>query len=98
MNSPEKRKSERFIGEIPIKLKQGTGLTRDCSAGGVFFVTDQPVALGEQVEFFMLFEHTGLKYPVRLRCRGDVVRMEQGTAKTGVAVTFSSHLIETMQA
>jgi hypothetical protein len=61
----------------------------------VFFETDQPVSVGEQVEFVMNLEYA-LKgdRPARLRCQGEVRRVEPGLEKMGVAVTITRHLFD----
>ncbi len=97
MNFHEKRKAERFIGEIPIELQHGTGVTRDCSSDGVYFVTDQHFSVGEKIEFSMLLEHSGRGYPLRLRCLGEVLRVEPFSMKTGVAVAFTMRGFENYQ-
>ncbi len=94
MNVTEKRRAERFNGAIPVELKQGKGLTRDFSTDGVYFVTDQPLALGEQLDFVMHLTHADPAWPVLLRCRGEVVRLEVGLEKTGVAVAIATHRFE----
>lgn len=94
MGFHDDRKSRRFSGKIPVMLKQGTGMTRDYSADGVYFVTDQDVTPGEQIELVMLLDHQSLGAGVRLRCRGDVVRVEPRDDKAGVAVAISKHLFE----
>ncbi len=91
MNCPERRRAERFKGTIPVELKEGRGLTRDFSADGVYFETDQPLDVGEQLDFTMQLEHADPHNPLRLRCRGDVLRVEPGLAKIGVAVVISTH-------
>ncbi len=95
VSSGEKRKSERFNVGIPIELKLGSGLTRDCCIDGVFFETDQVLSVGEQIEFVMHLEHAIKGYQsMRLRCQGKVLRVESGVEKRGVAVTINSHLLE----
>ena len=94
MGLHENRKSKRFPGTIPVILKQGTGLTRDYSTDGVYFVTDQAISLGEQLELVMLLDHQSMGAAVRLRCQGDVVRVEKNEGMTGVAVAISKHLFE----
>ena len=91
----EKRRSERFKVGIPIELKLGTGITRDCCLDGVFFETDQIVSVGEQVEFVMKLEYA-IKgdCSVNLRCQGEVIRVESGLEKRGVAVTITRHLFD----
>jgi hypothetical protein len=90
MNSSERRKSERFTGQIPIELRQGKAVTRDCSTDGVYFVTDQSFSVGEKIEFDMLLDHSGLNTAMRLHCLGKVLRVEPYfSRKTGVAVSYT---------
>ncbi len=90
MNFAEKRKAERFVGAIQIELKNGTGFTRDFNIDGIYFVTDQPISLGEHVDFAIKLSHidSGLH---RLQCCGEVVRVEPGMDTVGVAVAISDH-------
>jgi len=84
--------AERFTGAIPIELKQGMGLTRDFSTDGIYFETDQPLAVGEELDFFMHLELGNPANPLRIRCQGEVVRLEPGLEWTGVAVAIAAHL------
>ncbi len=98
MNLAEKRKTKRFNGAIPIELKNGSGITRNFNTDGVYFVTDQTVALGEHLEFMMMLSHVDPLGPIRLHCWGDVVRVEPGLKQLGVAVAISEHILEGTQA
>ena len=91
MNFSEKRKSVRYKGEISLEVKEGTGLTRDFSTNGIYFVTDQDMSVGERLEVVMLLEHTGLARLWRLRCEGEVLRVEPTVDKIGVAFAITSH-------
>ena len=84
VSSAERRKSERFRAEIPIELQHGTGITRDCCIDGVFFKTDQNLSVGDQIEFVMNLEYAiqGDR-SVKLRCRGEVLRVEPGLGNRG---------------
>ncbi len=94
VNFAERRRAERFNGAIPIELKEGRGVTRDFSIKGVYFVTDQVLDVGELVDFTMQLTHIDPVWPVRLRCRGEVVRVDPGPEMTGVAVTITTHRFE----
>lgn len=89
------RNSARFKGNIPLEVKQGTGLTRDFSTSGLYFFTDQPVSMGEALELVMLLDHQNQGQRVRLRCQADVVRIEPDLDKLGVAVAITKHLLDT---
>ena len=77
-----------------MKWKKGAGVTRDFSASGIFFETDQYFSSGEPVEFALKLEHFDSAHLVRVRCRGEVVRVEQGAEKTGVAMVIKSYELE----
>lgn len=80
-----------------MELEKGTGLTRDFSTSGIYFETDQSFSLAEPIEFFMNLEHTDLVPQARVRCLGEVVRVEPMGEKTGVAVAIHSFGIKVLQ-
>lgn len=94
VNLAEKRKSERFSGELTVELRNGIGLTRDYSVDGMFFLTNQQVMVGEQLELVVNLDYPNLGRAVRLRCLADVVRVVPEAGKQGVAVAISKHLFE----
>jgi hypothetical protein len=91
LNFPERRRVPRYKGELLVEMERGTGITRDFSAVGVFFVTEQSPSVGEPIEIFIVIEHSDLGYPFRLRCQGSVLRVEPTRGKTGVAVAIHSY-------
>ena len=88
--STERRKGPRFKGNLDVEFEKGTGVTRDFSASGVYFETDQPFTLAQPIEFVMNLEHSGLAPLVQVRCLGEIVRVEPMGDKTGVAVAIIS--------
>lgn len=94
MHSTERRKAERFKGEIPILVGERTFLTSNCSTEGVYFETEWFFFVGEQVEFVMLLDHAGMGAGVRLRCQGAVLRVAPGGGRLGVAVSIAAHEYE----
>jgi hypothetical protein len=90
----DRRRAERFIGAIPIELKQGRGLTRDFSTDGVYFETDQPLSVGEELDFTMHLDNTDSIKPLRVHCRGKVLRVETFAEQTGAAIVICSHVFE----
>jgi hypothetical protein len=89
--TPDRRKAERFQVRLCVELQGGTGTTRDLSACGVFFETDRVLALGEVIQFAIILEHVDPSRPLRLQCRGQVVRVEQHGDTTGVAVAITAY-------
>jgi hypothetical protein len=77
-----------------MELSEGTGLTRDLSACGVFFETDRVFAPGEVIQFALVLEHIDPNRPVRLRCRGQVVRVERRGDTMGVAVAITAYQLD----
>ena len=85
------RRFPRFKGAIPVLLEHGKGITRDYSTAGVYFLTEGHYALGETVSFTLLFNHDPDGRPMRVQCRGTVVRTDPKEQNLGVAVKVSNH-------
>jgi CheY-like chemotaxis protein len=81
----DRRRAERHALEIPIELKDGTGVTRDVSGLGVYFSASFPFERDEEIDFI-------LRVPdeVAVRCSGRVVRVDfdRESMRYGVAVTI----------
>jgi hypothetical protein len=80
-----------------VEWAHGTGITRDISVGGVFFVTPQVCSAGNPIECTLVFEHLAPDHPVRLHCRGQVVRVEPVDGNTGVAVAITAYRVVTLE-
>ena len=93
-DSMERRQAMRFRGSLPIEWEKGAGVTRDFSASGIFFETDQFFSFGEPLELALNLEHFEPGRLVRVRCRGEVVRVERGRKKVGVAMAIHSYFFE----
>ena len=89
--STYRRQARRYRVAVPVELAQGTGITRDISASGVFFETDLSFPVNATLSFSLVLEHADPGGPVRLQCQGEVVRVEQREGKMGVAVRFTSY-------
>jgi hypothetical protein len=94
LHFPERRTSTRFRGKLPVEFEYGTGVTRDFGSSGVYFVTDQVFSAGEPIEFFLCLDHTGIERRVRLRCEGEVRRVEPEGEKVGVAIAIGAYEFE----
>jgi hypothetical protein len=93
--TPDRRKALRIPVALRVELQEGTGVTRDLSACGVFFETDCVFALGEDIQFAIILEHIDPCRPLRLQCRGQVVRVEQRGDTMGVAVVITAYQFDT---
>jgi hypothetical protein len=90
----ERRQAARFRGALPVEWENGAGITRDFSASGIFFETEQFFSSGESLELALRLEHSYPGNSIRVRCRGEVVRVERNGEKTGVAMAISSYQFE----
>ena len=81
----EKRQGRRIHAALPVYLKSATGVTRDVSTSGVYFLTEGAwFSPGESIYFSVELSRPGGK--TMLKCRGDVVRTEEREPSLGVAV------------
>lgn len=94
----ERRSLPRFAVSLPVwlgALRQGepTALTRDISAGGIFFYTRSELAKDTPVEFVTALHSGAAAFPeLQVRYTGKVVRIESMPAGMhGVAVQITSH-------
>jgi hypothetical protein len=87
------RQYPRFPFELRVELAQGVGVTRNVSAGGVYFVTDQPHSAGDAADFTLVLGDLTYGGPWRLRCAGTVLRVEPRGNKVGVAATIVSYQV-----
>lgn len=95
----EKRGNRRFSFNLPVEIKfldngtyEVTGHTRDVSSRGVFFYVQSGIQEGAPIEFMMtLPPEITLAGPIRVRCSGKVVRVEQNGQEQGVAVAIDKY-------
>jgi hypothetical protein len=70
--------------ELPVRFKDGGGLTRDVSRNGVYFVTSCSFEVGQPVRLSLSLPRVDPEPPVGLTYRGTVQRVEQlGTGRDG---------------
>jgi len=69
-------------------------VTCDFSTQGVYFETDLSLSVGEPLKFVIPMEHSDLGPSFRIRCQGEVVRVEPTVGKIGVAVVVHSYSFE----
>ena len=92
--SEKKDRATRHRGATPIELKDGKGITRDFSSTGIFFETDKSFTRGQPIDFTIVLDNVDPDRHVRVKCRGEIVRVEASGHKIGVAVTISSYNFE----
>jgi hypothetical protein len=94
VHTPDRRKAPRFQVALPVELPEGRGITRNLSACGVFFETDRVFAVDEVIQFALVLEYVDPSRPVRLQCRGHVVRVERRDNTVGVAVAIKAYRLD----
>ncbi len=99
--SPEQRATRRFALRLPVTIKfsdeagtEAQAQTRDVSARGVFFYMDSKIEEGSTIEFTLtLPPEITLTESIRVRCRGKVVRVDQGGPgnKVGIGAVIEQY-------
>jgi PilZ domain len=97
----EKRATRRFALRLPVSVDySGEGVppliaqTRDVSARGICFYLDAPMSTGSAIEFTLtLPPEITLTESIRVRCKGKVVRVDDGLvdAKIPVAAVIDEY-------
>ena len=78
------RIEERISTALPVRLEDGsTGVTHNISASGIYFETDRAPPQDRPLSFSVEFQSGG--GGLTLRCRAQVVRVEQLGNRVGVA-------------
>ncbi len=93
--SLRRTREERVPTARPVKLDNGTGITRNVSAAGVFFETDVDYAPDSEISFAIELDAPGGK-KMMLRCQGRIVRVEQRDGKVGVAAKIIESRLESV--
>jgi hypothetical protein len=90
------RREERFDTVLAVKLAQGSGVTRNVSASGIYFVTEVELVAGMPVTFTLEFEDSP-GGPFRLKCEARVVRLERLEGGYGVGAAISHYELERIE-
>jgi hypothetical protein len=97
VKNPEHRRLPRHRGKLPITLKSGEGITRDFNVSGIYFETDRSFSTGQAIEFTIELKHADPAHPVRMNCKGEIVRVEESGDKIGVAASIEAFCFEGMK-
>ena len=97
----EKRATRRFALRLPVSVSHPDdgvasliAQTRDVSARGICFYLDAPMSTGSAIEFTLtLPPEITLTESIRVRCKGKVVRVDDGLvdAKVPVAAVIDEY-------
>jgi len=97
MPAVNRRQEERIATALPLSFENGTGVTEDLSATGLFFWTDSTVGfeVGDRVNFTIEIVRSGRQ--IRPKCQGEIVRVESRGIPTGVAVKIVDSAVDVLQ-
>lgn len=84
----EKRGDERVDAQYPVDVGGAAGVTRNVSASGIYFETAVPYVVGSEVDLTIDLDTPG--GTMKLRCRGEIVRVKPAEGRMGVAVKILS--------
>ena len=90
----EKRSTRRFALRLPVSVtysddgaQEKAAQTRDVSARGICFYVDSAIAAGSAIDFTLVLPpEITLTESIRVRCKGKVVRVDNGGPEDKVAV------------
>jgi hypothetical protein len=97
MPAVNRRQEERIATALPLSFENGTGVTEDVAATGLFFWTDSTVGfeVGDRVNFTIEIVRSGRQ--IRPKCQGEIVRVESKGIPTGVAVRIVDSAVDVLQ-
>ena len=93
---PERRLQPRFSAAIAIQIDGCAGVTTNISANGLYFLTEQPLTVGQQVPLVLPFVQAA-SAGVLATCTAQVVRVDTSDeGQYGVALTYEPDSVEHM--
>ena len=99
-NGSERRTSRRFNMSLPVALSMPGNAqpaprvaeTRDISFRGLYFILDENHEVGGNIEFVLtLPKEITMAGDVRIRCFGEVVRVEEHNGRRGIAAKIDRY-------
>lgn len=88
----KRRKEERISVMLPVNLDKTQYITRDISPSGVYFEAEESFVLGGRVDFVVEFINS--VGALKLKCSGEIVRVENHNGKKGIAVKIVESVME----
>ena len=85
----EQRRHERYAADLTIRLDHGKGVVHNVSAGGIYFVTDVRLRIGQELTFQLEFPHAP-GGGIAATCTARVVRTETRNREYGVGASISA--------
>ncbi|MBU1182299.1 MAG: PilZ domain-containing protein [Proteobacteria bacterium] len=93
----QRREEPRQQDKPPVQFESGKSITRGLSGAGVFFETDRHFSPGQPIEFTLVLEQTDPGLPLRLKCWGKMVRVDEIGGKIGVDTEINSYTFEELR-
>jgi hypothetical protein len=90
----DRRKESRFRVVLPVMLDKAVGHTQDISVSGIyatFLDLTARLSPGAPVRLDVLFYHANPEGPLKVACKGEVVRVDQSDQRVGVAARITSY-------
>jgi len=78
----------RISARLPVNVNGVRGVTRDISTTGMFIIQSIQHEMGSRVDFWLDMDTPEGK--VKLRCKGEVMRVEELDGKVGIGVKILS--------
>jgi len=85
----EQRRHDRFPVLLKIRLDRGEGVVQNVSAGGISFVTDVRLEIGQELIFHLEFPHA-LGGSIGATCTARIVRTEIKSTQYGIGASISA--------
>jgi len=95
----ERREARRYTMSLPLRILSRSPSdpevkteTRDVSYRGLYFYVNTGIDIGNEIEFVLLLpKQITLSGDVSIRCRGQVVRVEENGTRRGVAARIDRY-------
>ena len=81
----ERRETKRHQIEVPVNFGRGTGISKDISFSGIYFITKELLEAGEPLKLAFELEYAIPGKSLQLDCQGHVLRVEQLNGTYGIA-------------
>ena len=83
----QRARAKRVQASLPVKIDKQNGQVRDISATGVYFELPEEKSVGSKIAFTIDLDTPG--GALQVECSGEVVRVQQGDGKFGIAVKIT---------
>jgi PilZ domain len=95
----ERREARRFTMSLPLRVLDGPRSgreieteTRDVSYRGLYFISESEFEAGKAINFVITLPENVTGGDVKIRCQGEVVRVEPGVnGRLGVAAKIEHY-------